>query len=72
MKRRNFLKATGLVPGLGILTAARQSVAATQRPDMPYKPLGRTGGFRISRRPGVDARLPRSHHGSARKSRGIP
>ena len=43
MKRRNFLKATGLVPGLGILTAARQSVAATQRPDMPYKQLGRTG-----------------------------
>lgn len=43
MKRRNFLKATALGPGLGILTAAQQSFAATQRPDMPYKPLGRTG-----------------------------
>lgn len=42
MKRRNFLKATALGPGLGILTATHQ-LAAAQRPDMPYKPLGKTG-----------------------------
>jgi len=42
MKRRNFLKATALGPGLGILTATQQTAAA-QHPDMPYRPLGKTG-----------------------------
>lgn len=42
MKRRNFLKAAALGPGVGILHAALQKAAA-QSADMPYRPLGKTG-----------------------------